>query len=734
MLLRGGKAAHANKSAPISTRKVITPTPRPSPQNLPNDEFVKQRAQEVERMKSHNEKEKNQAGYTPPTKSTLTMKQMPEPIKVRMQGGIDTTRDGRKSREWIYGTDRERECMVQSKYTPAKSNKPLVEPVLLLTPILGIDGMEEHRVNTTSAIVDAATHIVVTNTQKERGEKDLRLRKEDTSNGGEVMQVEGEEVVAIRRKEDQAVAVVDKTRQGESNGEEVIEVVGDIEDGEDIEGREKENQTVAEVVITRHGGKSGDDVEGRKKENPAVAVVEFEVTRHSTTNREEVEDGQVVDIVDETRHGDRNDNHEKGRERNDNHEKGEEFGRPDVTHSPTVEKAAEELEKLMNIGCIIEHHLHFAESCVINSIYPLGLKTFVPCVAFKANDDLKKKWKKVLNNTSLELLALCKSHFEALATQNSTQIEQIEQIGDAFTSEKCRTEWEKKTKQIRDVIKGREKEMKIAREKKLKHAIKVHKEGRIFVENCLLEKGKMQNSVVIQNKGYGLIDSGRSKSNEGTSCGGNKAIEPNKNSGTPNEAGDNFGEVDGVMNKMGVSTVEACRESGISGKQNISRGMEELQNVEKGKQNRGEVEYTRKAGNAGKAGTAGKVDSAGKTVSDSRWKNRRTWIPYGRHNGWFITGGWHRANRWFKRDDRNNNFSSWDDAKGRDWNDGRGGRSWNDRDWNDGRGGWADRRKILVDGGGRENNVGPPGSFWRGDRRVAHQYVSWTQHWRDHHF
>ena len=45
-------------------------------------------------------------------------------------------------------------------------------------------------------------------------------------------------------------------------------------------------------------------------------------------------------------------------------------------------------------------------------------------------------------------------------------------------SEKSRTEWEKKTKQIRDVIKGREKEkeMKIAREKKLKHAIKMKNE------------------------------------------------------------------------------------------------------------------------------------------------------------------------------------------------------------------------------------------------------------------
>ena len=118
----------------------------------------------------------------------------------------------------------------------------------------------------------------------------------------------------------------------------------------------------------------------------------------------------------------------------------------------------------------------------------------------------------------------------------------MEQIGDAFVSEKTRTEWENKTKQIRDVVKGRDKEMKIVREKKLNNAIKVHKEGRIFVVNCLLEKGEMQNSVIIQKKGNGSIDSGRSKRKEGTSCGGNKTKEPSRNSGTPNEAGDSSGE------------------------------------------------------------------------------------------------------------------------------------------------------------------------------------------------
>ena len=86
---------------------------------------------------------------------------------------------------------------------------------------------------------------------------------------------------------------------------------------------------------------------------------------------------------------------------------------------------------------------------------------------------------------------------------------------------------------------------------------------------------------------------------------------------------------------MGVSTVEAGGESGVSGKQDIGVEMEETSNAEKGKQNSGEtesagnagrsreVENTRKAGNAGKAGTAGNAEragTAGKAGSDNRWK------------------------------------------------------------------------------------------------------------------
>ena len=38
---------------------------------------------------------------------------------------------------------------------------------------------------------------------------------------------------------------------------------------------------------------------------------------------------------------------------------------------------------------IPEHHLAFANEYVQNSIYPLGLKAFVLCVAYKADDALK---------------------------------------------------------------------------------------------------------------------------------------------------------------------------------------------------------------------------------------------------------------------------------------------------------------------------------------------------------
>ena len=67
-------------------------------------------------------------------------------------------------------------------------------------------------------------------------------------------------------------------------------------------------------------------------------------------------------------------------------------------------------DELQNSKLIIEHHLSFANDCISKNIFPLGLKTFVPCVVYKTDDHLKEEWKRVLNNTSIELLALCKDH------------------------------------------------------------------------------------------------------------------------------------------------------------------------------------------------------------------------------------------------------------------------------------------------------------------------------------
>jgi len=58
------------------------------------------------------------------------------------------------------------------------------------------------------------------------------------------------------------------------------------------------------------------------------------------------------------------------------------------------------LEKTIHDSCMLEHHLAFTDECIKENVYPLGLKAYV---VFKANDALKKEWKRVLHATSLEL-------------------------------------------------------------------------------------------------------------------------------------------------------------------------------------------------------------------------------------------------------------------------------------------------------------------------------------------
>ena len=135
---------------------------------------------------------------------------------------------------------------------------------------------------------------------------------------------------------------------------------------------------------------------------------------------------------------------------------------------------------------ILEHHLAFANDCVSHIIYPLSLKTFVPS---RADDLLKRKWKQILNNTSLELLALCRTHYSTLLEKTIEEIDQLgKQVKDSGDEEKI-CAWEEKRVGLEVEIKKRGKEVRC---KKIKHAMKIHNKGRVFTENCLRERPRRQ--------------------------------------------------------------------------------------------------------------------------------------------------------------------------------------------------------------------------------------------------
>ena len=137
---------------------------------------------------------------------------------------------------------------------------------------------------------------------------------------------------------------------------------------------------------------------------------------------------------------------------------------------------------------ILEHHLAFANECVQNSIYPLGLKAFVLCVAYKADDALKRKWKQILHNTSMAL-ALRRSHFNTLLEKTSGQLSGLEKQIEDGRDEEIICAWEEEKASLEVEIMKKEKEMKEVRSKKIKHAMKIHKGGRLFGESCLRENG-----------------------------------------------------------------------------------------------------------------------------------------------------------------------------------------------------------------------------------------------------
>ena len=128
----------------------------------------------------------------------------------------------------------------------------------------------------------------------------------------------------------------------------------------------------------------------------------------------------------------------------------------------------------------------------------MALQTFVPCVVYKSCDTLKEEWKRVLNNTSLELLALCKTHYNRVLNEQLAVLQALRRIEANFTS-KDTIRWEMKQFEKEEKLCMREKEMKEVR-KKVKHAIRVHREGRVFTEYCLRE-GNSNNDTSQTHRG-----------------------------------------------------------------------------------------------------------------------------------------------------------------------------------------------------------------------------------------
>eukprot|EP00731_Ephydatia_muelleri_P027557 Em0019g430a len=147
----------------------------------------------------------------------------------------------------------------------------------------------------------------------------------------------------------------------------------------------------------------------------------------------------------------------------------------------STEELLKELADTSFINQIASHHWTFLDSCIANKVYPLGMKAFVPCAVYKANDDLRKQWKVILNNTALELVEVCRKHYEKLINSSTDKINQLYVKGEQLRSEEDRGKFQRKRATIEEV-KRRENEMSKSRRKKLQNTIRKHKEGRVFVE------------------------------------------------------------------------------------------------------------------------------------------------------------------------------------------------------------------------------------------------------------
>eukprot|EP00731_Ephydatia_muelleri_P027560 Em0019g433a len=154
----------------------------------------------------------------------------------------------------------------------------------------------------------------------------------------------------------------------------------------------------------------------------------------------------------------------------------------------STEELLKELADTSFINQIASHHWTLLDSCIASKVYPLGMKAFA---VYKANDDLRKQWKVILNNTALELVEVCRKHYEKLINSSTDKINQLYVKGEQLRSEEDRGKFQRKRATIEEV-KRRENEMSKSRRKKLQNTIRKHKEEGVFVENCLVEKDRHQ--------------------------------------------------------------------------------------------------------------------------------------------------------------------------------------------------------------------------------------------------
>ena len=299
-----------------------------------------------------------------------------------------------------------------------------------------------------------------------------------------------------------------------------------------------------------------------------------------------------------------------------------------------LETELNRLEKAIYDSCMLEHHLAFTDDCIKENVYPLGMKAYVPCAVFKANDALKKEWKRVLHTTSLELLALCKRHYSRIQGEIKQALATTREMGGSLKGED-RIEWEMRECAVLKQEQLMSKQLGETRKKKIKRTKTIHNEGRIFTEYCLVEQGPTK-TVHTEKRGEtdkserpttlgSLADNHHKDTTIGQSCSNNAAELGSTLTDKPR-----MGE---KVNDSGGVPRSECKESSNPTKRTTDR------------------------------------ERRDPTVDVSYRKGRNySWVPWGRHNNlhpwWKNDRGQHKWNdKWDYRRGWERNRWMWEDMK-----------------------------------------------------------------------